>query len=45
MSEGAVHRLRKRYKLLLRERVAQTLADEGDAKEELQYLLSAQGNT
>ncbi len=43
--KGAVHRLRKRYKLLLRERVAQTLVDEGDAKEELQYLLSALGNT
>ena len=49
MSEGAVkvavHRLRKRYKLLLREKVAQTLVDEGDAKEELQYLLSALGSS
>lgn len=47
LSEGAVktaaHRLKGRYKLLLREHVAQTLEDVGDSKEELQVLMQALG--
>jgi RNA polymerase sigma factor (sigma-70 family) len=44
MSEGtvrvAVHRLRKRYRQLLREEIAQTTADPGEVDEELRYLLT-----
>ena len=45
LSEGAarvaIHRLRRRYRELLREEVAHTLADPAQAGEELQALLSA----
>lgn len=45
MSPGAVkvavHRLRKRYRALLREEVASTVADEAEADEELRELLAA----
>ncbi len=45
MSEGAVrvavHRLRRRYRELLREEIAQTLSDPSQAEAELQALLSA----
>jgi RNA polymerase sigma-70 factor (ECF subfamily) len=47
MEEGAVrvavHRLRKRYRLLLREEIAQTLADPSTVEEELQSLREALG--
>jgi len=45
LTEGAVrvrvHRLRRRYRELLREEIAQTLADPGQAGEEMQALFSA----
>lgn len=45
MSEGAVrvaiHRLRRRYRELLRQEVAQTLADPGQAEEEMRVLMGA----
>lgn len=45
LSEGAarvaVHRLRRRYRELLREEISQTLADPGQAAEEIQALFSA----
>jgi RNA polymerase sigma factor (sigma-70 family) len=45
MSEGAVkvaaHRLRQRYRELIREEVAQTVGSEGDVEEELRDLMSA----
>lgn len=45
MSEGAVrvtvHRMRKRYRELLREEITQTLASPGQAEEEMQALFSA----
>jgi RNA polymerase sigma factor (sigma-70 family) len=45
MSEGsvrvAVHRLRRRYRELLREEIAQTLSDPAQAEEEMQVLFSA----
>ena len=45
LSEGAVrvavHRLRRRYRELLREEIAQTLADPAQADEEMQVLFSA----
>jgi RNA polymerase sigma-70 factor (ECF subfamily) len=45
LTEGAVrvavHRLRRRYRELLREEVAQTLADPAQADEEMQALFSA----
>jgi len=45
MSEGAVrvsvHRIRKRYRELLREEITQTLANPGQAEEEMQALFSA----
>ena len=45
MTEGAVrvavHRLRKRYRELLREEIAQTLSDPSLADEEMQALFSA----
>ena len=44
MSEGAVrvavHRLRKRYRQVLRETIAQTVAGPEQVEEELQYLLA-----
>jgi RNA polymerase sigma-70 factor (ECF subfamily) len=47
MSEGAVrvaaHRLRRRYRALLRDEVAQTLAEPGQLEEELQSLFRAFG--
>lgn len=36
----AVHRLRKRFGKLLREQVAQTVADSGQVDDEIRYLLS-----
>ncbi len=45
MTEGAVkvavHRMRRRFRSLLREEVAATLADPGEVEEELRHLLSA----
>ena len=47
MSEGAVkvavHRLRKRFRELLRQEIAQTLTDEADVEDELRYLCSVHG--
>jgi RNA polymerase sigma-70 factor (ECF subfamily) len=47
MSEGsvrvAVHRLRRRYRELLREEIAQTLSDPSQAEAEIQALLGALG--
>ena len=37
----AVHRLRKRYRQLLREQIAQTLTDPADLEEEMRALFSA----
>lgn len=37
----AVHRLRKRYRQLLRDEIAQTLADTGDVEEEMRALFGA----
>lgn len=49
MSEGAVrvavHRLRRRYRELLRDEIAQTLANPAQADEELQALFSALAET
>jgi RNA polymerase sigma-70 factor (ECF subfamily) len=45
MSEGAVrvaiHRLRRRYRELLREEIGQTLSDPAQVEEELRALFSA----
>ena len=45
MDEGtirvAVHRLRKRYRQLLRDEIAQTLADAADVDEEMRALFGA----
>jgi DNA-directed RNA polymerase specialized sigma24 family protein len=45
MNEGAarvaVHRLRKRYRELLREEIAQTLADPAQVEEEMRALFEA----
>ena len=45
ISEGAVkqaaHRLRQRYRELLREAIAQTVATAGDVEDELRYLIGA----
>ena len=47
MSEGAVkeavHRLRKKFRELLRQEIAQTLTDESDVEDELHYLCSVHG--
>jgi len=47
MNEGAVkvavHRLRKRFRELLRQEIAQTLTDEADVEDELRYLCSVHG--
>jgi len=44
MTENAVkqafHRLRQRYRLLLREEIAQTVAAPGDVEEELQHFIA-----
>jgi RNA polymerase sigma-70 factor (ECF subfamily) len=40
----AAHRLRKRYRTMLREEVARTVADPGDVDEELASLFEALGN-
>ena len=40
----AVHRLRKRYRILLREEIAQTLANAADVDEEMRSLFGAFGN-
>jgi RNA polymerase sigma-70 factor (ECF subfamily) len=43
MNEGAVkvavHRLRKRYRELLRAEIANTVASEEEAKDEMRYLI------
>lgn len=39
----ALHRLRQRFGILLRERVAQTVEDEGKIEEELRYLIGLLG--
>jgi RNA polymerase sigma-70 factor (ECF subfamily) len=43
MSEGAVkvavHRLRRRYRQLLRDGIAQTVSNEADLDDEMRYLL------
>ena len=48
MDEGAVrvavHRLRKRYRQLLRDEIAQTLADSADVDEEMRALFGAFAN-
>ena len=45
MTEGAVktavHRLRRRYRELLREEIAQTLSDPAEVDEEIQQLFAA----
>lgn len=47
LNEGAVkvaiHRLRKRFRALVKESVAQTLPDSGDVGDELSYLISVMG--
>ncbi|HEY2574478.1 MAG TPA: sigma-70 family RNA polymerase sigma factor [Verrucomicrobiaceae bacterium] len=47
MSEGAVkvavHRLRQRFRELLRQEIAQTLGNESDVEDELRYLCSIHG--
>ena len=47
MSEGAVkvavHRLRKKFRELLRQETAKTLTDESDVEDELHYLCSVHG--
>ena len=40
----AVHRLRKRYRILLREEISQTLADSADVDEEMRALFGAFGS-
>jgi RNA polymerase sigma factor (sigma-70 family) len=40
----AVHRLRKRYRILLREEISQTLADAADVDEEMRALFGAFGS-
>jgi len=46
-SEGAVkvavHRLRKRYRGLLRQKIAETVVDPTDVDDEIRFLLSALG--
>ena len=48
LNEGAarvaVHRLRKRYRELLREEISQTLSDPADVEEELRALFRAFGD-
>ena len=45
MSEGAVkvavHRLRQRYRAILRAEIAQTVAAEADVEDELRHLFAA----
>ena len=45
LSEGAVkvavHRLRKRYRALLREHVAETVSDESEIDDEIRHLIAA----
>ena len=40
----AVHRLRRRYRELLREEIARTVEDRADVDDEFQVLLAALGN-
>jgi RNA polymerase sigma factor (sigma-70 family) len=48
MSEGAVkvaaHRLRQRYRVVLREEIAQTVSSQAEVEEELRHLFAALGN-
>jgi RNA polymerase sigma-70 factor (ECF subfamily) len=39
----AVHRLRQRFKVLLKEEVAQTVASEAEIQDEIRYLISVVG--
>jgi RNA polymerase sigma-70 factor (ECF subfamily) len=41
--KSAVHRLRQRYRLLLREEIANTVAGPGDVEEELRHLVAVLG--
>jgi len=41
--KSAVHRLRQRYRLLLREEIANTVASPGDVEEELRHLVAVLG--
>lgn len=47
MSEGAVkvavHRLRKRYRMLLKTAIAETVSDEGEIEDEMRYLIEVCG--
>lgn len=38
--KGAVHRLRRRFRNLLSDQIARTVADPADADDELRYLFS-----
>jgi RNA polymerase sigma-70 factor (ECF subfamily) len=40
MVKSAVHRLRQRYRLLLREEIANTVASPDEVDEEMRYLFS-----
>ena len=40
----AVHRLRQRFGVLLREQVAQTVSSEAEVEEEIRYLISVMGS-
>ena len=40
----AVHRLRRRFGVLLREQVARTLSSEAEVEEEIRYLISVLGS-
>jgi hypothetical protein len=42
-SKAAVHRLRRRFQSLLRQRVAETVADERDVDDEIRHLIQALG--
>lgn len=42
--KSAVHRLRQRYRQLLREEIANTVANPGEVDEELRYLFSILGS-
>ncbi|MEM7791533.1 MAG: hypothetical protein AAF546_09050 [Verrucomicrobiota bacterium] len=37
----ALHRLRQRYRVLLREEIAQTIADPKDIEDEIKHLITA----
>jgi RNA polymerase sigma-70 factor (ECF subfamily) len=41
--KSAVHRLRQRYRQLLRDEIAQTVATQGEVEEELRHLIAVLG--